>query len=174
MPAALSKFGGAKFKIISGYAGSTEAELALQRGEAELAASVSLLTVQQKYPAWLKDRAAPILYQSGLVRSPLLPDVPSLGELGTDQTGTMVLRAIGASSEFGKSVLTTPDLPKANLALLRNSFNTMMTDPAFIAKMNERGIPINLAKGEDMDKLAAEVKNTPSHVIEHLKSLTKQ
>jgi len=40
--------------------------------------------------------------------------------------------------------------------------------------MNERGIPINLAKGEDMDKLAAEVKNTPSHVIEHLKSLTKQ
>jgi tripartite-type tricarboxylate transporter receptor subunit TctC len=174
MPAALSRFGAAKFKIISGYAGSTEAELALQRGEADLAASVALLTIQQKYPEWLKEQGgAPILYVSGLKRSPIIPWVPHLGELGTSEAGTKVLRAIGASAEIGKSILTTPGIPPDRLAILRTAFQDMLKDKAFIDVMAQRQIPISGASGEDMDKLVREVKETPREVISMLRDLVK-
>jgi tripartite-type tricarboxylate transporter receptor subunit TctC len=174
VPAALAKFGGAKFKIVSGYGGSADVYLAAERSEVELIGSVGLTFIMQRNPEWITKKAAPILYQTSLKRHPLIPYVPAIGELGTSSEGTAVLRAIGASSEIGRSIITTPGVPPERLAALRTAFQKMVNDPVFIEAMKGREIPIFGATGEEMDDVTREVMKTPKATLELTKGLLKQ
>ncbi len=111
VPTSLVKYAGAKFKIVSGYGGSADIYLAAERGEVDMIGSVGLPFLLQRQPAWVKEKAAPILYQTALKRHPQLPHVPTLAELGLTPEGKGVLTAIAASSEIGRSVITTPGVP---------------------------------------------------------------
>lgn len=174
VPAALQKFGGAKFKIVSGYGGSADAYLAAERGEVELIGSVGLTYIMQRNPTWVTERAAPILYQTSIKRHPLLQHVPAIGELGLTPEGTGVLQAIGASSEIGRSIITTPGVPPERLAALRTAFQKMVKDPAFLDAMKKREIPIFGATGEEMDEVTKLVMKTPPKTLELTKALLKQ
>jgi tripartite-type tricarboxylate transporter receptor subunit TctC len=173
VPAALQKFAGAKFKIVSGYGGSADVYLAAERKEVELIGSVGLTFIMQRNPEWVLEKKAPIIYQTAIKRHPLLPDVPAIGELGLTPEGTGVLRAIGASSEIGRSIITTPGVPAERLAALRAVFQKMVSDPAFIESNKKREIPIFGATGEEMDEITREVMKTPPKTLELTKSLMK-
>ena len=171
VPTSLVRHAGAKFKIISGYGGSADIYLALERGEVDMIGSVGLPFLLQRQPAWVKDRTAPILYQTALKRHPLLPHVPTLAELGLTPEGRGVLTAIAASSEIGRSVITTPGVPKERLAALRKSFETMMADKAFNDAMAKRDLMVFAATGEEMDKVTQQVMQTPKPVLDLTKAL---
>lgn len=119
-------------------------------------------------------KAAPIIYQTALKRHKLIPWVPTIAELGQSTEGTGVLRAIAASAEIGRSIITTPGVPPERLAALRTAFQAMMNDPEFIAAMEKRNIPINTATGEEMDEVTKEVMKTPKGTLELTKSLIKK
>lgn len=172
-PAALQRFGGAKFKIVTGYGGSADVYLAAERGEVELMGGVGLTFASQRNPDWIAEQKAPILYQIAIKRHPLLPDVPPIGELGLTPEGTAVLRAIAASSEIGRSIITTPGVPPERLAALRTAFQDMLQDPAFLDAMKKRDIPIFGAKGEELDDVTREVMRTPPKTLELAKGLMK-
>jgi len=173
VPAALAKYAGAKFKIVSGYGGSADVYIAAERGEVDLIGSVGLPFLLQRSPDWVKQRTAPIIYQTALKRHPLIPDVPTLAELGLDEEGTGALRAIAASSEIGRSIITTPGVPPERLAALKKAFQAMVTDPAFIEAMNKRNVPIFPATGEEMDEVTREVVKTPRRTLDLIKELLK-
>ena len=173
VPTSLVKYAGAKFKIVSGYGGSADIYLASQRGEVDLIGSVGLPFILQRHPDWVKERKAPILYQTALKRHPQLPHVPTIGELGLTDEGKGVLNAIGASSEIGRSVITTPGVPKERLDALRKAFQAMMTDKTFIETMEKRQLMTFAATGEEMDKVTQQVMKTPKSVLELTKALLK-
>jgi tripartite-type tricarboxylate transporter receptor subunit TctC len=173
VPAALQKFAGAKFKIVSGYGGSADVYLAAERKEVELIGSVGLTFIMQRNPEWVTEKKAPIIYQTAIKRHPLLPNVPTIGELGLTPEGTGVLRAIGASSEIGRSIIATQGVPPERLAALRVAFQKMVSDPAFIEANKKREIPIFGATGEEMDEITREVMKTPPKTLELTKSLMK-
>ena len=79
---------GAKIKIVTGYPGTNEIQLATERGEVDGLCGLSWSTLKGRYPHWLKDRKANILIQAGIKKQPELPDVPSATELAKqpDQT----------------------------------------------------------------------------------------
>jgi tripartite-type tricarboxylate transporter receptor subunit TctC len=174
VPAALQKFGGAKFKIVSGYGGSADINLAAERKEVDVIGSIGLALIMQLSPAWVTEKQAPILYQIAIKRHPLLQHVPAISELGLSPEGTSVLKAIGASSEIGRSIMTTPGVPPERLAALRASFQTMLKDPAFLDAAKKRDIPIFGATGEELDDITRDVMKTPQAVLDITKALMKQ
>lgn len=174
VPAALQRYAGAKFKIVSGYPGSADIFLAAERGEVDLVGSVGLTYTVQRNPAWVKEQLAPVLYQTALKRHPLLGDVPTIGELATSDDGRSVLRAIAASSDIGRSVVTTPNVPPERLAALRSAFQAMLADRGFNEVMKAREIPIFGATGEEMDAVTQEVMKTPQDTLDKVKALLKQ
>ncbi|MDB5650308.1 MAG: extra-cytoplasmic solute receptor, partial [Hyphomicrobiales bacterium] len=93
---------------------------------------------------------------------------------GTSTEGTAVLRAIAASSEIGRSIITTPGVPPERLAALRKAFQQMVNDPAFIELQKSREIPIFGATGEEMDDVTREVMKTPKATLDLTKALLKQ
>ena len=173
-PAALVRHAGAKFKIVSGYGGSADVYLAMERGEVDLVGSVGTTFVLQRNAAWIREKTAPILYQAALKRHPLLPHVPTLGELGITPDGTQVLRTIAASAEIGRSIITTPGVPRERLAALRTAFQAMMADTDVKAAMEKRDIMMFGASAEELDEVTREVMRTPKPVLDEIRLLLKQ
>ena len=75
---------GAKIKIVTGYPGTNEIQLAIERGEVDGLCGLSWSTLKGRYPHWLKEKKANILVQAGIKRQPELPDVPSASELAKE------------------------------------------------------------------------------------------
>ena len=78
-----------------------------------------------------------------LERHPLLPNVPTLPELGLTPEGVTFLRVVASTAEIGRSVLTTPGVPPERLAALRSAFQAMLNDPAFLAACEKRHLLID-------------------------------
>ncbi len=164
-PTALNTYGGAKFKIVKGYAGSTEIQLAMERGEVDIVGAYGLPGILISQPGWISNGEAVILYQAALKRHKLLPNVPTLPELGLTDEGREVLRAAASTGEIGRSIITTPGVPPDRLLALRSAFQTMLSDPEFLANCQQRNLMIDGAAGEDMDLVVKETLAMPHEVL---------
>ena len=173
LPTALNAYAGSKFKVIYGYKGSNDVLLAAERKEVELIGAIGLATIMVRNPQWVTQRQAPIMYQLALSRNDLLPHVPALAELGQTGEGRDVLRALASSSEIGRSIITTPNVPPERLAALRSAFNAMMADPEFVRSMESRKIPLSPLRGEEVDRISRETLATPKHILQQVLGLSK-
>lgn len=171
LPAALIAHAGAKFKIVSGYGGSNDVLLAMERKEVQLVGASGLPGVLQRNRDWIMQGKAPVLYQAALKRHPLLPNVPTIGELGLDPDGVAVLKTIAASSDIGRAINTTPGVPPERLAALRKAFQAMISDPDFIDLMAKRGLEFGPAPGTEIDAIVREVVKTPRSILDRVQAI---
>ena len=153
-PSALNKYAGAKFTLVRGYAGTTEIQLAMERGEVDIIGAYGLPGMLISQPGWLKNAGATLIYQAAVKRHKLLSEVPTLPELATNAEGREILFAVASTGDVGRSISTTPGVPPARLAALRQAFQAMLGDPEFRAAAASRSLMIDEATGEEMDELA--------------------
>jgi len=170
---ALNAYAGSRFKIITGYSGTAEIQLAVERGEVEVNGGESLPTVLVQNPDWLQGKAV-LLYQNGLQRSSQLPQVPTMTELVTGDEGRQVMRVLAGTAEIGRAILTTPGVPEARLAALRAAFQRMLADPGFIAAATKRNVMLDPAPGEALDTVTAQTMGLPEPTIAALRKLLKE
>jgi tripartite-type tricarboxylate transporter receptor subunit TctC len=170
---ALNTYGGAKLRIVKGYNGSADIQLAAERGEVDVNGSFSLPAVLVAHPDWVHDGKAVILYQNALKRSAEIPNVPTLSELMLTDEGRTVAHVVAGMAEIGRSILTTPGVPQERLAALRSAFQEMLKDPDFIAACAQRHLMLESARGEDMDAINQETMNLPKPIVEALRTLLK-
>ncbi len=172
-PSALAAFAGAKFKLVRGYKGTTEINLAMERGEVDIVGAYGLPGMLVSRPGWVHNNEAIILYQAALKRHRLLPNVPALPELGTDDEGRAVLRAVAGTGEIGRSILTTPDVPVERLAALRKAFAAMLRDNDFIAAAEQRKMMLDPASGEELDAIVRDTFQLPASVVAKVADMLK-
>jgi tripartite-type tricarboxylate transporter receptor subunit TctC len=163
-PSALAAYAGAKFKLVRGYKGTSDIILAMERGEVDIVGAYGLPGMLVSHPDWVSKGEAVILYQCSLKRHRLLPNVPALPELATNDDGRAVLRAVAGTGEIGRSILTTPDVSPERLAALRKAFAAMLSDPDFIAAAEQRKMMLDPATGEEMDAIVRETLQLPDAV----------
>jgi tripartite-type tricarboxylate transporter receptor subunit TctC len=163
-PEALNAYGGTKFKIVLGYKGTAEILLAMDRGEVDIEGAYGLPGMLVTHPDWLKGKAV-LLYQAALKRSALLPNVPTLSELGVSDEGRTILRAIASTAEIGRAIIAGPGQPPERLAALRHAFMAMVKDPAFVAVCEKRHLMLDAASGEDMDAIVRETFALPQPTL---------
>jgi tripartite-type tricarboxylate transporter receptor subunit TctC len=170
----LNTYGGAKLKIVKGYSGSAEIQLAAERGEVEVNGSYSLPAILVSRPDWVRDGKAVILYQNALKRFAQLPHVPTVSELVLSDEGRAVAQVIAGTAEIGRSIITTPGVPQARLAALRVAFQDMLKDPEFLAAIAKRNLMLDPARGEEMDAINTQTMSLPNPVVEALRKLLKE
>src|SRR5262245_23196513 len=163
-PSALNAYGGAKFKLVRGYSGTTDIILAMERGEVDIVGAYGLPGILVSQPGWVHRGEATFLYQAALKRHRLLSQVPTLPELATSDDGRVILHAAASTGEFGRSILTTPGVPPERLAALRTAFVAMLKDADFLAAAEKRNLMIDPASGEELDTLVRETLQLPQEV----------
>jgi tripartite-type tricarboxylate transporter receptor subunit TctC len=174
---ALNTYAGSRFKIVTGYSGTAEIQLAVERGEVEVNGGESLPTILVHNPEWVQGKAV-FLYQNGLKRASQLPQVPTMAELvsGDDKRqveGRQVMGALAGTAEIGRAILTTPGVPAERLGALRAAFQRMVADPDFLAAMAKRNVMIEPATGEALDAVTSQTMGLPQSTIEALRTLLK-
>ena len=161
----LNRISGTRFKIITGYSGSTEGMLAMERGETDGAmTSWSTLTVSK--PDWLKQKKVNILVQYVAQRIPELPDVPTLIDLGKTPEEKQLFALLSSGAEVGRSIMAPPGVPADRVKLLRAAFDAMMKDREFIADVERAGEEFNPMAGEKLQAVIEAAVNIPESVKE--------
>ena len=106
-PAALNALVGTKFKIVAGYPGGNDVNLAMEKGEVGGRGSNSWASWKSGHPHWLAEKKIAILVQIGLQRAPDLPDVPLMFELAKNEEDRQVLTFMSADMGISRAFVTT-------------------------------------------------------------------
>jgi tripartite-type tricarboxylate transporter receptor subunit TctC len=165
IPKLLNAFLGTKFKLISGYPASTEAMLAMERGEVD-GSSSSWAAVKVAKQDWLKDKKIKIILQTTPERIPELPDTPSLGEIGTTAEDRQVFALYASGSAIGRSVIGPPGIAAERVKALREGFDAMVKDPEFVADIQKINVELDPLPGATVAKLVERTLDVPAAVRE--------
>ncbi|AMN44932.1 Bug family tripartite tricarboxylate transporter substrate binding protein [Rhodoplanes sp. Z2-YC6860] len=160
---------GVKLKLVSGYPGTTEMALAIERGEVDGRASWSWSSLKSLKPDWLTQKKIVTPVQLNLAKSADLPDVPLLGEFATTERQRQIMRLVLSRQTMGRPFTAPPGIPADRAAALRAAFDETMQDPEFLAEAKGRGQEVNPVSGAAIDKLLAELYATPKDVTEETK-----
>jgi tripartite-type tricarboxylate transporter receptor subunit TctC len=165
IPYLLDNLAAMKFKVITGFNGTTEIALAMERGEVE--GSATPLESLTSYRAdWVRERKIKILLQYTAVRDPDLPDIPTMVELGSTEEARQILGFYASAAEIGRSIVAPPALPPATVAALRRAFEEMLGDPMFLEDVKRNGIQLKPMRGERLQDLVRQVANFPPSLID--------
>jgi tripartite-type tricarboxylate transporter receptor subunit TctC len=164
-PASLNAYAGTKFKIVTGYPGGADVNLAMERGEVGGRGSNLWASWKSTKPQWLAEKKINILVQIGLKRVADLPDVPLLQELVSDPKAKQVLRFISLDTAIARSLVTTEGAPPARVAALRHAFDQVMKDPAFLAEAEKSQMDISPNTGQETQDIATEIVDTAPDVL---------
>ena len=161
---------GAKIKRVTGYPGSPEMSLAMERGEIDGRCGWSLSSIAAQKPEWLTEGKIRILVQLGLARSPDLPDVPLVTDFATSERQRQILRLVLSRQVMGRPFAAPPDLPEDRRRALRDAFDQTMKDPEFLADAAKAGLEVNPVAGAELDRLIGELYATPPDVVEEARA----
>jgi tripartite-type tricarboxylate transporter receptor subunit TctC len=162
---------GTKFKLVTGYPGGNEVNLAMERGEIDGRASNSWASWKSTRPDWVAEKKINVLVQVGLKRAADLPDVPLLLELAGSDQDRQVLTFLSADTGIARALVTSPDTPPDRVAALRHAFDETMRDPDFLAEAEKGKMEIEPLSGEESQKIADSIVNTPPAVVARAKAL---
>ncbi len=170
-PAALNALVGTKFKIVAGYPGGNDVNLAMEKGEVGGRGSNSWASWKSGHPHWLAEKKVTILVQIGLQRAPDLPDVPLMLELAKNDEDRQVLTFMSADMGISRAIVTTYDVPPARLEALRNAFDKMIRDPDFMAEADKMKMDISPSTGLEAQKVAESMLSMPPNIVQRAKVL---
>ena len=158
--AAMNKFAGTKFKIISGYRGTKTSFLAMERGEIDSSAT-SWTTLNVSHADDIKAGKLLPVFQMAGTRQSYLPNTPSINEFARNKGEKAFLAVIAAGSAIGRSMAGPPGMPKHLVAAWRKAFTATMNDPAFIADVKKRRSRLNPLTGAQVAKVVNDVMSLP-------------
>lgn len=170
-PKAMNALLGTRFRVILGYPGGNEINLAMERGEVDGRGSNSWASWKATRPQWLKENKINILVQIGLKKAADLPDVPLLMDMGANDADRALLRLLSASTQIGRPIFSTPEVPAERVSALRAAFASMVRDPAFLEEARKLNFDIDFVPGEAMQKLVGEIVGMPREQGERLKTI---
>jgi tripartite-type tricarboxylate transporter receptor subunit TctC len=157
-PTMMNAFLGTKFKVVTGYPGGNQINLAMERGEVE-ARNNTWSSWKATRAAWLKDKKITVVVQAGPRAKDL--DVPSVEELARTPEDRQIIELIVSGTQLGRPFATTPDVPADRLAALRDAFRATMKDPAFLKDAAQLNFEVNPVYGEAMQKTVERILGTP-------------
>ncbi len=173
-PKAMNELVGTKFKIVTGYPGGNELNIALERGEIDVRGSNSWGSWKSGRPEWVAQKKIIALVQIGLRKTADLPDVPLLMELGRNREDRAILRLLSASATIGRPLFTTPDVPADRVLALRNAFSAVMKDAAFLEQAQKQQFDINPISGEELQAIVQEMVGSTPGVISGLRRIVAE
>ncbi len=175
IPRLLQELFGARFKIVEGYPGGVESDMAVGRGEVNCrATSITTYFGREPTKGWHEQGFTRVLIQTGEKRHPALPEAPSVWELAERKMlpngDRRVMEVILAGGSFGVPFVAPPAIPAEHLKLLREAFTKTLDDEEFRAEVARvHGFEVRPVNGHELEKLARRIIDSPPNVAARLR-----
>jgi len=154
-PTVLNQNIGTKFKVILGYPGGNEVNLAMERGEVQGIGDWSWSSLKVQRPQWIANKQVRILMQGALERDSELPDVPNALDFVKNETDRKALELYFTQKTVARPVVAPPGAPPERVAELRKAFMALDTDKTFNEEVEKSKIEVDLLPGETVNKVIA-------------------
>jgi tripartite-type tricarboxylate transporter receptor subunit TctC len=170
---ALNALAATKFKLIPGYRGGTDIDLAMERGEVAARASANWSGVKLR-PDWISGKKINVILQVGLERIKDLPDVPLLTELAPNDEDRVALHLLSAPAGLGHPLLMSPGVPEERVAAVRKAFDLTMKDPQFVAEAASAKREIDPISGIELQRIVDALIQSPKSAVDKLTAIVGQ
>ncbi len=169
MTVMLNEFLGTKFKIVMGYKGGNEINLAMERGEVQARYNFwsSWKTTR---PEWLKNGDVKMLAYMG-PKPADLQDVPAVTDLVKSDDDRAAVNLIISGTRLGTPLAFAGGVAADRVAAVRTAFLAMAKDPEFLKEAEKLKMDVDPVAGEAMQKIVAEVLATPPHLAARAKAI---
>ena len=168
-PAMLNEFLGTRFKIVPGYPGGNQINLAMERGEVQ-ARNNTWSSWKVTKPDWIKNGDIRILAYAGPAPKDL-PGVPNVVDLVKSADDKRTVELIVSGTMLGRPLAFAGDVPADRLAAIRAAFVQTMKDPEFLGEADKLKIEVGPVSGEDMQKVVANVLATPKNLAARARTI---
>lgn len=157
---------GTRFKVIQGYSGSGQINLAMQRGELDGHATSTWTSIQTMLHDEIRDGKVNVLIQTGLRKEPDLPDVPLLLDLVKDDPKKRTIaQFLSLAVSVARPLAAPPGVPDDRVELLRRAFDATMQDADFLAEARVLRSDVDPMTGAATQSAVAGILTTPKSVI---------
>ena len=170
-PIVLANLLGMKAKVISGYKGSNEILLAIERRELDgLCLGTETVRRTQQYA----NGKYKILMQIGSKPDPILGNLPMISEFAKSADDRAVLELIFARIDVGRPFVGPPNVPKDRADALRSAFMQTMKDPEFKNDVGRMGLEIDASSGEELEALLRKAYQSDPEIVRRTAEMLKQ
>jgi tripartite-type tricarboxylate transporter receptor subunit TctC len=168
-PAFLNNVLGTRFKIVFGYPGGREIDLAMERGEVEGRGINPYQSYMASEPTWLPQKLAIPLIQVGLAKEPDLPDVPLLLDQPVKPEDKALLEFMSRAAMVGRPFATSPGVPAERVAAMRAAIQATLKDPLFIAETAVQHLDFRPLTGDQIAEIIDQLLAAPADVRARMK-----
>jgi tripartite-type tricarboxylate transporter receptor subunit TctC len=151
VPRVMNAILGTKFKIIQGFLGAGQMNLAMERGEVHGRGSNTLASWAATAPDWVAQHKIVHLVQYGPNKDPRIPNVPLLQDLATNDEDRGVLELVSAMPAVGRP----------------------MKDKAYVAEAKKLKMELNPTTGAKLSEVVNKIMATPAPVLAKFKEAIK-
>jgi tripartite-type tricarboxylate transporter receptor subunit TctC len=161
------KTSAAQYDVVSGYSGTAEIALAMERGELDGVCGWDWASFKSQLPDWIRDHKANLLLQVGLEPNEELTrmGVPSVFKYITNEDDRKVVELIISQQVFQRSYIAPPGLPAELLDALRSAFDATMRDQDFLHDAETMRIDISPLPGAKVQELVQKIYAAPKDIV---------
>ncbi len=168
IPAVLRVVLGLKLRIVTGYPGSRDILLAIERGEVQgICVNYDSLTREPVY----RNGVARILFQAASKSDARLTQYPVASSIASSPYEMQALQLFFTRAEIGRPFVAPPGVPADRLAALRQAFADTLQDPELKADAETVGLNLRPVSAAETENIIRRVYATPRDVVERMKRM---
>jgi tripartite-type tricarboxylate transporter receptor subunit TctC len=172
LPAMMNNLLGTKFRVVTGYAGSKEITLAIERNEVNGACGIGWTGLPTMHPDWFAKKLMNVIVQVDIKGHPDLNKigVPLATEFAKTDEDRQVIELIESQGVFGRPYVMPPGVPAERVAALRKAFVETLNDKALRAEGDKMQLDLDYMSGDDLQALVAKLYALPPAVVARAKA----
>ena len=173
-PKVLNATIGTKFRLVTGYPGGNDVDLAMERGEVMGRCGWSWSSVVATHKSWIDEHKINVLVQLSLSKHPDLPNVPLVMDLANNDEQRQIFKLVFARQPMGRPFLAPPGVPSDRVSVLREAFMDTMKDGDFLAEAEKMKLEINPVAGDAVQEIVQDVYKTPKPIAAAVAEMINQ
>jgi tripartite-type tricarboxylate transporter receptor subunit TctC len=157
---------GAAVQLVSGYPGTNDITLAMERSEVDGLCGISWSTIKSRHPEWLSAHTVNIIVQAALKKEPEIADVPLANDLVKNSDQAQIMKVFMASQAMARPFAAPPDISANRKAALISAFDATMKDADFLNETQKLSFDVRPVSGAAIDAMLAGAYTTPKDVLD--------
>ncbi len=155
----------ANIRVIPGYAGTRDIDLAMHRGEVNGECGLFSSSIKAQFLDDVRSGRMKLVIQMGPKKSAEFGNIPSVYDYARTDIDRAVLDVYFKQLVLGRPVAGPPNMPPDRLAALRTAFLATMKDKDFLAEANRVGLNVDPATADEIDRLLRRFAAFPPDVF---------
>lgn len=167
---------GVKINTILGYAGGSEIDIAVEKGEVQCRGmTIAPHFGREPFDSWHKKGFDQHIVQTSEKRDSRIAEIPTIYEVfekeNTPDESRRVADVILRGGDFGRPMIAPPGTPLDRVAILREAYTKAMQNPELLAEAKKARMDVEPVTGEQLQALVKRVLVQPPAVMKRVKKI---